>query len=135
MQVLDAALTKFRIKPQSQTWIQASLFRLYELLSTALFMLDESDPRLLELLQALAANVCPGSDAHLFWSMQYRGEVEALEGRMDAGFRHADKLCQQAYGVRYGRLTKGLYRKLLEARALALADEEEEGEGEEGEEA
>ena len=54
-QLLDAALTKFRIKPQSQTWIQASMFRLYELLSTALFALDESDPRLLELLQAGAA--------------------------------------------------------------------------------
>jgi hypothetical protein len=52
--VLDAALTKFRIKPQSQTWIQASMFRLYELLSAALFALDESDPRLLELLQASA---------------------------------------------------------------------------------
>jgi hypothetical protein len=215
-QVLDAALTKFRIKPQSQTWIQASMFRLYELLSTALFVLDESDPRLLELLQAssrrcrpgcsaleagrwvaaglrrtrgpaaavlpaaataaslrqcasgggcracqltelrpgplpaartmaqrlpplqpaqaLAANVSPGSDAHLFWSMQYRGEVEVMEGRMDSGFRHADKLCQQAFGARYGRLTKGLYRQLLEARLLALADEDEEGEGEDAEE-
>lgn len=51
---------------------QASLFRLYELAALATAACGDEDPRLIELLAALAAEVAPGSEEHVCWARRYR---------------------------------------------------------------
>lgn len=70
--MVDAAFSKLAVKQQSQIWLQAALFRLYELTALVTAALGESEPRLLELLAALAGEVAPGSPEHVLWAAQYK---------------------------------------------------------------
>lgn len=72
LQVVDAGFSKLGVKQQSQVWLQASLFKLYELTAVVAAACGAPDPQLIELLAALAAEVAPGSTEHLFWAQQYR---------------------------------------------------------------
>jgi hypothetical protein len=58
--------------PMMLLLLQASLFKLYELTAIAAAACGAVDARLLELLAALAAEVSPGSNEHIFWARQYR---------------------------------------------------------------
>jgi hypothetical protein len=51
---------------------QASLFRLYELAALATAAAGDDQPRLVELLAALAGEVAPGSEEHVYWARRYR---------------------------------------------------------------
>lgn len=100
------------------------MFKVYELTALALELLGESDPRLLELLAALAGAVAPGSHVHAYWARQYRQEAEAeaeedpVDGR--GALQHADGLVFAAHVARYG--AKGCSRS-VHRRLLALAQE------------
>lgn len=59
---------------------QASLFRLYELTALATAAAGEEQPRLLELLAALAGEVAPGSEEHVYWARRYRWEPGPRRG-------------------------------------------------------
>lgn len=48
------------------------MFKLYELTFVAAAACGEVDARLLELLAALAGEISPGSQEHVFWARQYR---------------------------------------------------------------
>eukprot|EP00879_Flechtneria_rotunda_P028273 GHRR01030371.1.p1 GENE.GHRR01030371.1~~GHRR01030371.1.p1 ORF type:complete len:119 (+),score=26.10 GHRR01030371.1:852-1208(+) len=69
--VLQACVVrvKFLLMPQ------ASLFKLYELTAAAVAACGEVDARLLELLAALAGEVCAGSEQHIFWARQFRWAI------------------------------------------------------------
>ena len=54
---------------------QASLFRLYELAALATAAEGDEQPRLIELLAALAAEVAPGSEEAVYWARRYRWAV------------------------------------------------------------
>jgi hypothetical protein len=74
----------------------------------------ERDPRLLELLAALAALAAPGSREHVFWARQFLADAEDHEDDADAR-RHAEGLCYRAHEARYGRaLSRPLYGALLQ---------------------
>eukprot|EP00775_Hariotina_reticulata_P007086 gene7086-7299_t len=113
-EVLDAGFSKLAVKQQSQIWLQASLFKLYELTFVAAAACGEVDARLLELLAALAGEVSPGSADHVFWARQYRDEVAAdEEAQFDGALRQAEQSCFTAYQMRYGGgLSRALYKQL-----------------------
>uniref|UniRef100_A0A383VU49 SET domain-containing protein n=1 Tax=Tetradesmus obliquus TaxID=3088 RepID=A0A383VU49_TETOB len=113
-EVVDAAFSKFAVKQQTQIWLQASLFKLYELTAIASAACGAVDARLLELLAALAGEVCPGSSEHIFWARQYRNEIASdEEAYFDGALRQAEKTLLGAYQARYGKgLSRGLYKQL-----------------------
>jgi hypothetical protein len=131
-EVADAAFARLALRPRSQLWAQASLFRLYEALALAVAASGEGrDPRLLELLAALAGLAAPGSPEHVFWARQFladeegssAGGEEEEEGEDDDDARrHADGWCYRAHEARYG---KGMGRALYGALALAAGAAEE----------
>ncbi|KAF6262720.1 hypothetical protein COO60DRAFT_1674538 [Scenedesmus sp. NREL 46B-D3] len=120
-EVVDAAFSKFAVKQQTQIWLQASLFKLYELTAIASAACGAIDARLLELLAALAAEVAPGSGEHVFWARQYRNEIAAdEEAYFDGALRQAEKVLLAAYHARYG---KALSRAGKQLDALAAPPE------------
>jgi hypothetical protein len=127
-EVADAAFARLALRPRSQLWAQASLFRLYEALALAVAASGEGrDPRLLELLAALAGLAAPGSPEHVFWARQFLADEEGSsaggeEEEDDGARRHADGGCYRAHEARYG---KGMGRALYGALALAAGAAEE----------
>ncbi|GBF94720.1 histone methyltransferase [Raphidocelis subcapitata] len=137
IELADAAFNKLGLPQRSQVYVQASLFRLYELAALATAAAGEDQPRLLELLAALAGEVAPGGEEHFYWARRYRAAVEegeGEEGRMDGALRQADATCGAAATARYGQLPRQLYRRLMAAADAAEAAEGEEGEWDEDEE-
>ncbi|KAI8472791.1 MAG: hypothetical protein J3K34DRAFT_199851 [Monoraphidium minutum] len=132
IEVLDAAFNKLAVAQKSQVYVQASLFRLYELAALATAAAGEEQPRLLELLAALAGEVAPGSEEHVYWARRYRTLIEESEGddgRFDGSLRHADAACYAAHVARYGHASRPLYRRLMQAAELAEAGSDDEWEG------
>jgi hypothetical protein len=135
-EVADAAFARLALRPRSQLWAQASLFRLYEALALAVAASSGGgggDPRLLELLAALAGLAAPGSREHVFWARQFSADASAGGGEGEGGEgggngndddsrRHADGVCYRAHEARYGRQ---LSRPLYGALGLAAAAAEE----------
>ncbi|KAF8058461.1 hypothetical protein HT031_005585 [Scenedesmus sp. PABB004] len=127
-EVVDAGFSKLGVSPGSQVWLQASLFKLYELTAVATAACGEVDARLLALLAALAGEVVPGSAEHVFWARQYRDEVAAdEEAAFDGGLREAEAQLRAAVCARYGA---SIGRELC----LQLAAGTEDGGGEDEDE-
>lgn len=143
VELLDAAFNKMRLQENQQVLVQAAMFDVYELLFLAAAAQDQVDARLVELLQALLRETWPGSDVHLYWAGQYlevaqqeAAAEEEEEGNQDdspapatprrarvrppnPAVQHADSLSYLAHSLRYGKISKPLYRRLLAARAAA----------------
>lgn len=54
-----------------------------------------------------------GSEMHIAETLAFMDACEETDGRQDASYQHADKLCYQAHVSRYGQLSKSLYKKAL----------------------
>ncbi|KAG1666039.1 hypothetical protein FOA52_006913 [Chlamydomonas sp. UWO 241] len=130
VEVVDAMFQKKKIPERTQIWIQASLFEMYELLSTTLEGLGQTDMRLQELLLALAGETHPGSELHCYYARRY---VDAAASAGDGGDpmaimgggpgKHADGLRTKAYTARYGKLSKKVIGAIATARARMEAEE------------
>lgn len=129
-EVLDASFEKSKMKSGTQTFVQASLFELYELLLSTLSARGEVDMRLLELLCALAAEIQPGSDLHLFYARRQLEEAQADEEELgkEEVQRIFTSTTMKAYSTRYGPLSRKMLKKILKEREKFEADDEEDAE-------
>ncbi|GIL89236.1 hypothetical protein Vretimale_18572 [Volvox reticuliferus] len=141
LELMDAAMVKLKLTPAQQITVQSAVAPLYTVLWAGLGARGELEPRLAEVMAALVGEVTPGSADHLWWAVVARetaemivAEEEALEeatvvrragGGGGGGFSRrpqddrvtiADKACYKAFGIRYGPISRDVYRRLLAAR-------------------
>ncbi|GLC59143.1 hypothetical protein PLESTB_001453100 [Pleodorina starrii] len=139
LELMDAAMVKLKLTPAQQITAQSAVAPLYTVLWAALGSRGELEPRLAEVMGALVGEVAPGSADHVWWSEVARETAEMIVAEEEAaeeapvvrrggggggGFSRpqddrvtiADKACYRAFGVRYGPLSRGVYRQLLAAR-------------------
>ncbi|GLI60231.1 hypothetical protein VaNZ11_002319, partial [Volvox africanus] len=140
LELMDAAMVKLKLTPAQQVTVQSAVAPLYTVLWAALGARGELEPRLAEVMAALVGEVTPGSADHLWWAVVARetaemivAEEEALEDATavvrgsggGGGFSSrpqddrvtiADKACYKAFSIRYGPLSRDVYRRLLVAR-------------------
>jgi hypothetical protein len=126
-EVLDASFEKSKVKSSTQTFLQASLFELYELLFSTLSAQGEVDVRLVELLTALTSEIQPGSELNLYYSRLLLEEAQADEE--EQGKEEVNRIftatTMKAYSTRYGPLSRKMLKKILKEREKFEADDTE----------
>jgi hypothetical protein len=101
-------------------FLQISLFKLYELAAAAMALTGEPDPRMLELLAALAGEAAPGSAEHIYWTTQYKASIASdPDSKFSGALRYAEDLCSRGYKLRYG---KQLSRRVGELLSECVAE-------------
>lgn len=122
VEVLHAAFEKANYKSTTQTFLQASVFDLYELLSSTLEAKGEVDTRLLELMAALTKEIQPGSELQLYYSrlclMDADGDKDLQQQSFD--------LTMAAYVTRYGPISRILLKNIIRERERAELSEDQE---------
>jgi hypothetical protein len=115
------------VKSSTQTFLQASLFELYELLFSTLSAQGEVDVRLVELLTALTSEIQPGSELNLYYSRLLLEEAQADEE--EQGKEEVNRIftatTMKAYSTRYGPLSRKMLKKILIEREKFEADDTE----------
>ncbi|KXZ52407.1 hypothetical protein GPECTOR_9g451 [Gonium pectorale] len=137
---LESAMEEAGLEAQTRTWLRASAYDAYRVRAmirdlpaggggglAGLFgggagaedapFSDPVAPReLADMMDAIA----PGTDPHLYLSLEALTRGAERYGRTDPRVVEATKACLHAHILRYGRVSDGVLRKLLEARMQSV---------------
>ena len=98
---------------QAQPWLKASVYGMYELLALCDDMGHEERPEQPAKLAPFHALISPGSEAHLFLSLERLLRSAEIE-RQGAETEKAANECILAYGVRYGMVSDAVLTRIMD---------------------
>ena len=99
--------------PQAQPWIKASAYGIYELLANCLDLESGGGPEHAARLAPFLALVAPGTEAHLFLSLE-RLLKSAEVDRQSPSTEAAAKECILAHSVRYGMVSDAVLTRIMD---------------------
>ncbi|PNW80897.1 hypothetical protein CHLRE_07g334250v5 [Chlamydomonas reinhardtii] len=141
VELMDAAMGKLKLSMAEQETAQSAVVPLYTVLWAALAARGEIEPPLSEMVASLVGSVAPGSADHLWWRANALETAQILvaEEEMEAaaastivrgakagfgGFKrpeddrvaNAGNRCSAAFKIRYGPISRQVYKALLKSR-------------------
>ncbi len=115
--------------PTKYTQQKASLFRLYELAALATAASGDDQPRLVELLAALAGEVAPGGEEHVYWARRYRW---GWDGRWRCGWSLWRRLWKCSLSSFFSAVSNSIATRSTPRSARARRSVIEDTEGDDG---